>query len=195
MGRDLWADLSRFFGVELAATRSNATGVEGVIEGALSVPTEISPHTLELLEQRTAADAALYEHAVARRGGVSDAPAMRDAAFAQQLVSFGNVGGSSAAAVANQSKIVRALEADLATARAQTDEQLSLTEEQARTAESLREDVIGLRAQIANQQRAIEWLERDGWPLVAVRGRLRHELLRVRRRSGRASNRPPDSPS
>jgi hypothetical protein len=114
LGNDMWPRLSQFFEVELEPLRSNVTREFGGLSDAAPVRLAITPATLELLEQRTAADAIVYEHALRRLTGASAAGIrrIRDAALADQLVRFGNDVGESAVAAYELASRIERLEQD-----------------------------------------------------------------------------------
>jgi hypothetical protein len=96
-GEKVWDGLSDFFGVRLEPSRSNAT------ENVKRRPdppgrVDFTPGALQLLEQRTGADAIVYERVLAGAGlSVPEIEALRGAAFANQLIRLGDLVGDSAA--------------------------------------------------------------------------------------------------
>jgi hypothetical protein len=112
LGDATWAGLSRHFGVELRPGRANETGASGLAAGREPVG-RISAHTLELLEARTASERLVYESVVAQRlGSREEARRLADAAFAAQLVRYGELMGQVAAQaeLASRDAHIRALE-------------------------------------------------------------------------------------
>ena len=126
-GQLMWERMSRFFGIALEPQRSNVTGVSVGLD-AEPIRVAITPGVLELLDRRTAADAILYEHVLVREGWHTAAVRrLRDAAFAEQLVTLGDVSGVSAAEAADlrrrlaeREREVSDLHAELAERDAQT---------------------------------------------------------------------------
>jgi hypothetical protein len=97
LGDSPWEGLSRVFGTTLVPNRANVTSDNASLAATLPALERITDRTIELLEQRSAADALVYEHALARAGIEGrHAQRMRDAAFAAQLVLYGDVAGRSA---------------------------------------------------------------------------------------------------
>ena len=87
---EAWRGVGRLFGVELKQVQANVTGAGAVAAGALPAPPLGGPETLELLEQRSAADAIAYRRVVARDYGAAGAARLADAAFADGLVRYGS---------------------------------------------------------------------------------------------------------
>lgn len=94
LGQPTWAGLTDFFDVQLTPVRANVTSQWPDAGGR----TRITEGTLDLLEQRTAADAIVYR-AFLRRAGIAGADAERFslAALAEQLTRFGESAGRAAA--------------------------------------------------------------------------------------------------
>ncbi len=123
MGDAVWQGLSLQFGVALEPVRANVTGAAGTLAHALPAPIAITPKTIELLEQRTAADAILYQHELARSGvRRREIERMRDAALAEQLARFGDVAGQSAAAAVHRAGLVDQLQSATEELRSRLDE-------------------------------------------------------------------------
>jgi hypothetical protein len=97
LGEKVWDRLSDFFGLRLEPLRSNVTqNVTRRTEASGRV--DFTPGALELLERRTGADAIVYERVLAGEGlGVREIEALREAAFATQLIRLGDLVGESAA--------------------------------------------------------------------------------------------------
>jgi hypothetical protein len=97
LGDSMWTGLSRFFGVSLAPMRLNTTAADGQTADAPDARLNITEHTLELLDARTAVDAIVYRHALASEGYSADrAERLSASAFADELVRLGDVAGASA---------------------------------------------------------------------------------------------------
>lgn len=94
---DIWTRMSEFFGVALELRWANVSGEGGVPVGALPFPRFDMKALLELLDERSRADRIVYDALLERRG-LSAARRRRiaDAAFATELVRFGDVAGSAA---------------------------------------------------------------------------------------------------
>jgi len=93
----IWDDLSEFFGRPLEATRANVSGADEVPEGALPVPESNTRVVLELIAQRSLADRIVYDTLVERRcGDREETRRIADAAFATELMRFGDMAGTSA---------------------------------------------------------------------------------------------------
>lgn len=94
---DVWGDISAFFGVELTPRRANVSGVGGVPDAALPVPRPDMRLALDLIEARSQADRIVYETLLASRlGSRHEAKRAADAAFAAELVRFGDMTGDAA---------------------------------------------------------------------------------------------------
>jgi hypothetical protein len=89
----MWAGLEAFFGLTLARVEMNLSGpTPWQISSELAGREPITDRTLELLEDRTAADALVYAAAL-RSAGLepSEVGRLRDVALAEQLVRFGEL--------------------------------------------------------------------------------------------------------
>jgi hypothetical protein len=89
----MWADLAQFFELPLTRVQNNVSSpMQEPTSGALDSPGPITARTLELLEARSAADTILYDAALETAGHTRSEPRrLRDAAFAEQLVRFGEL--------------------------------------------------------------------------------------------------------
>ena len=147
LGDSNWAGLSRFFKVPLAATRLNATTANGQAADAPAAELEITERTLDLLDARTAVDAIVYRHALAREGCSAErAERLIAAAFAAELLRLGDVAGTRPSELRERvrrqdaelhvhAEQLRVTEEDLqrtAARLADTRQQLSQTEDQLR---------------------------------------------------------------
>jgi hypothetical protein len=104
--------IERLFGVSLESMRVNVTGEGGSIVPAAPNETLVSAEALDLVEQRTAADRIVYDHALCRAGIQRDErERLTESAFARQLVKFGDLLGSRATMVVD-------LQAELSVKRA-----------------------------------------------------------------------------
>jgi hypothetical protein len=87
---ETWRGVGEVFGVELRPTYRNVTGRDEIQPGMVPVPSFGGTATLQLLEQRSAADAILYRRLASRSsGGEEGARELADTAFAEQLVRYG----------------------------------------------------------------------------------------------------------
>lgn len=94
---DVWARMSDFFDVPLEPVRAHVTGTLDVAEGALPLPPYDMREMLEMLDERGRADRLVYDTLLVRRcGSVAEARRIADAAFATELVRFGDLMGESA---------------------------------------------------------------------------------------------------
>lgn len=94
---DVWGDLSRFFGVTLEPVRTNVTGEGEMPQGALPIPSFDMEAVLDLIDRRCAADQIVYDALLDRHCADRDeARRVADAAFAEELVRFGNLTGPAA---------------------------------------------------------------------------------------------------
>jgi hypothetical protein len=141
LGERLWGGLGEQFGVALAPTRLAITGVgeQAVKPGGF----ELTAPALAALNQRTAADRIVYEHALVR-AGVADADRAQlcELAFLRQLVRLGDVLGRSAAELATASEQLATTSRQLGSAT----EQLATTSEQLATAAEQLQIVYGSRS-------------------------------------------------
>lgn len=104
---DIGHDMSRFMGANLPLPRANVSGEGKVRAGALPIPRLDMRKVLDLIEERSAADRVVYETLLARRlsGGHVEARRTADAAFAAQLVRFGDLLGQSATRLSSSNPI------------------------------------------------------------------------------------------
>lgn len=178
LGESSWAGLSRFFEVPLAPMRLHTTTADGLAaetRGKL----EITERTLDLLDARTAVDAIVYRHAVAREGcPAGRAQRLIAAAFADELVRLGNVAGAHPRELRER---VRRKDAKLH----ESAEQLRRVEEELqRTAAGLDET----RRQLAHAEDQLRWhrIWLDGiqrsvsWRLTAPARAAKRMLTRAR---------------
>jgi hypothetical protein len=94
---DVWSDLSSFFGVPLDRVRTNVSGDGDVPDGALPFPPFDMKVVLDSIERRSVADRIVYEALLGRScGDAGEARRIADAAFAAELVHFGDVTGTAA---------------------------------------------------------------------------------------------------
>jgi hypothetical protein len=187
LGDSMWRGLSGFFGVSLTPVHLNTTAAKRENSNALSVNAEISTRTLDLIEARTAVDAIIYRHALAAAGcSGSAAEDLCAAAFANELVRFGDVAGSSA----SESRELIATIRELRQRLAQRDDELDLSiEELERRDELLRGTEARLRSVEEELRNHREWLDdiqaSSSWRLTAPVRRAKHGLLRLRARRPR----------
>jgi hypothetical protein len=141
MSDAVWSGLARMFGVELTPLRHNVTGERGCVGSAVPLEAPITDRTLDLIAQRTAADTIVYEHALEQAGlGRHEAQALRDTAFAQQLVRFGDLVCSPAAKAVGVAQAIEGHEHELDSPRL------------------IRADVEELRGQLRVRDRELEGL-------------------------------------
>lgn len=92
---DVWAGMSRFFGATLEPVRTNVTGEGELPVGALPIPAFDMEAVLELIDQRSAADRIVYDTLLGQRcADQEEVRRVADAAFAAELVRFGNLTGA-----------------------------------------------------------------------------------------------------
>ncbi len=112
-GEALWDGLSRFFGFPLQAGHSaNVTSATGTLSAAVPGQMKITPRTLRLLELRTAADAIVYDWAAHPSVERPNRRWLREAAFATQLVRFGDLIGHTAAMTTKQAVLLEELQSE-----------------------------------------------------------------------------------
>lgn len=114
----LWAELSRFFGVRLARATVNVTGQA---PGAAPQPSDeglVTDDAFELLERRCAVDRIVYRHLAAHAcGDRKPVDRLADVAFARQLARLGDAIGDSAEQLAEATRSISALTAELSAVR------------------------------------------------------------------------------
>jgi hypothetical protein len=98
LGAGTWEGFARFFDLDLEQTHSNATAAGGSAAAERTPIRGITAEALDLLRDRTAADALVYESVLSRRAHTdADIARRRAEAFASQLVRTGDVAGPTAA--------------------------------------------------------------------------------------------------
>jgi hypothetical protein len=112
LGEHAWRGVGEHFGVSLDQRQTNVTGELGSAASSGDDGNVLTDGVLELLEQRSGADALIYDHALAAAGIASRAERQRisNHAFAAQLVRLGDLCGASAAKAARHDARERALE-------------------------------------------------------------------------------------
>jgi hypothetical protein len=94
--------VERLFDVKLEPMRVNVTGEDNNVIPAAPHERLVSAQTLDLLEQRTAADRIVYDHALDRAGVRGhQRERLAESSFAQQLVRLGDLLGTRAAMVSD----------------------------------------------------------------------------------------------
>lgn len=97
LGDVVWRGLSGFFGVALAPDRRNVTSRRPMPSDAEPLGRPLTARTIGLIHSRTAADALLYQRALAGAGCSAEECAwLPDAAFANRLLQLGISAGHSA---------------------------------------------------------------------------------------------------
>lgn len=100
-GQSAWDGVGHISGVKLERHRSNVTGELGSVAADRDDVGALTAGALELLEERTAVDALIYDQALDRAGlDKSERNRVIDDAFASQLVRLGDLCGVSAASAA-----------------------------------------------------------------------------------------------
>ncbi len=184
LGGSIWQGLARLFNVELRPSKLNVTAELG--NPATTGPEEklITAETLDLIEQRSAADLLVYDHALARAGlDASDRQRLEYGAFAQQLVKLGDLVGNSAAQAAEQAVIVEALRGQLEDQErlhTELDETRGRLQMRERTVQDL-EDEIRRRDEDMDKLRC--WLDlvhtSASWRLTAPFRAAKHAIQRL----------------
>lgn len=114
LGDDAWRGVARLFAVTLDPINVNVTG-EHVIPVATQSEEELfGSDVLELIEQRSASDLLVYDHALVQAGlDAYERRRLTDGAFARQLVKLGDLVGNSAAQAAEQAGAIEVLRSQL----------------------------------------------------------------------------------
>jgi hypothetical protein len=112
LGDSAWRGVGEHFGVTLRRQVLNVTGDLGSAVSSGDVGEVITDRALDLLEERTAADAIVYDYALERAGVASRDERMRlkRRALAAQLVRLGDLCGQSAVKVAQHDMVAAALQ-------------------------------------------------------------------------------------
>jgi hypothetical protein len=115
LGNHAWHGLGRHFGLRLEPKSVNVTGETHSPVAASPGEKLFTTDALDLLEQRSAADRIVYDHALAR-AGIRGREGLRLAgsAFAAQLIQLGDLLGASAARLAEQSQAAEDTRTELA---------------------------------------------------------------------------------
>lgn len=110
LGQQAWEGVGHTFDVTLEPRRAHVTGELGSAASIVDDGEVLTGAGLELLEERTAVDALIYDHALERAGVASRERArVIKAAFASQLVRLGDLCGASAAKAARDAATVERL--------------------------------------------------------------------------------------
>ena len=99
--------------MELRPVKLNLTGEYGDPTAKKAGEKLLTHDTLDLIEQRNAADLFVYDHALARAELDGRTRRYRDAAYAHQLVRLGDLVGSSAARASEQADLITAMRAEM----------------------------------------------------------------------------------
>ena len=102
LGESAWRGVGEHFGVTLRSQVLNVTGDLGSAVSSSDAGDVVTDRALDLLEERTAADAIVYDYALERAGVASrdERTRLNERAFAAQLVRLGDLCGRSAAKAA-----------------------------------------------------------------------------------------------
>jgi hypothetical protein len=156
LGESLWNGLSGFFGASLAPVHVNTTASHGKTSDAPAASPEISTRTLSLLDARTAADAIVYREALRAAGrSARSAERLGAAAFASELVRFGDVAGSFASESRGLAQTIGELRQQLSR---MDDERQGAAEEQQRTTDELQRTTDARQRTAEELRRARELL-------------------------------------
>jgi hypothetical protein len=176
LGEFVWHGLRRMFDVKLDPTMVNVTEEFG---GLIEMEPEgrlLTTETVDLLEQRTAADLLVYDHALVRAGvDARERRLLGNSAFAHQLVKLGGLAGRSAVQVAEQAGLVEDLRSEKEEERRCWQAAL-LAHEQ--TLHAREQTIQGLEAEIIRGEEDIDRLRR--W-LTAVNASARWRLTTLLR--------------
>jgi hypothetical protein len=158
LGNLAWRGLGRMFGVELDPTTVNVTEDCG---SPLALEQEgrlITAETVDLLEQRSAADLLVYDHALARTGlDARERKLLRDGALAHQLAKLGDLTGRSAAQAAERAGLIETLRGEAEEERGRWQAELLANE---RVIQGHQETVRVLEAEIAHHKQDADRLRR-----------------------------------
>ena len=110
LGEFVWRGLRRMFDVKLDPTMVNVTEEFGNLIAMGQEGQLLTAETIDLLEQRTAADLLVYDHALVRAGvDARERRLLANGAFARQLVKLGDLAGRSAVQAAEQAGLIKEL--------------------------------------------------------------------------------------
>jgi hypothetical protein len=98
LGESIWRGIGKVFGVTLRPSRANVTGSQSRTPLRISSSeTSFDEETFELLQERSAADAIVYDHVLMQAVKSEDERArIRGGAFASELVKYGELIGPAA---------------------------------------------------------------------------------------------------
>jgi len=154
LGDSAWRGVARLFNVTLEQIKVNMTGELVSLTAIGPGETLLTADALDLIEQRSAADLLVYDHALTRAGlDARERRRLSDGASAHQLVKLGDLVGHSAAQAAKQTRAVGVLRSQL--------------EEQRRSHAELNEmhelEVQGLKDEVRRRDEDLErlrsWLD------------------------------------
>ena len=173
LGDSAWRGVGEHFGVTLRSQILNVTGELGSAVSSSDAGEVLADGALDLLEERTAADAMVYDYALERAGVASrdERTRLGERAFAAQLVRLGDLCGRSAA---------KAAEYDIAAGNLQVLEagQRSLLERERALQEELRckdEELGRMRGWLEAVLGSASW--RATAPLRSAKRRVRRSQL------------------
>jgi hypothetical protein len=172
LGTGTWLGVGRLFGVTLAPVSVNVTGASIPLFAMGSEEALITADALDLLEKRNAADLLVYDHILARVGlDSAERRRVRDQAFANQLVKFGDLVGHSAARAAERGEVIE-------TQRHELDERERLdTEQHKLTVRSLHEEVERREEELDEARRRLAAVHASAsWQLTSPLREARHSM-------------------
>ncbi len=158
LGEAVWSGLGGMFGVTLQPNAFNATEDHGALIPIGPNERLLTAETLELLEQRNAADLLVYDYALVRAG--LDAPERRlltDSAFASQLVRLGDLIGRSAAQAAERVEQVKALQGEAEEERGRRQAAVVQLEKET---QARQKRIQHLEAEVARHEETVDRLRR-----------------------------------
>lgn len=184
LGESMWRGVERLLGLSLERLTVNATADPLRLTAPQRGEQLFTADALEVLEQRVAADALVYQHALTGAGlHASERRRLTERAFASQLVKLGDLAGSSAAHVSEQTEALAAMRGQLeSSARVQAELQETCARLDLRDRElgELRDD---LRRSEDGAARLRAWLDAvhasASWRLTAPLRVGKHGLRRV----------------
>jgi hypothetical protein len=185
LGDSVWQGLARLFDVKLKPAKLNVTEELGDPTATGLGEQLLTVETLDLIEQRNAADLLVYDHALAHAGlDVRERRQLSDGAYAHELVKLGDLVGHSATRVAEQAAAVEVLRSQVLERDrshvAELEESRGRLLAHERTIQGLRDEVHRRDGELDRLRRWLNAVHASGsWRLTAPLRAAKHGIQRL----------------
>jgi hypothetical protein len=184
LGSDVWQGLARLFDAKLEPARLNVTEELGSPMAVGPGEELVTAKALDLIEQRSAADLLVYDHALSRAGlETRERQRLGDGAFAHQLVKLGDLVGNAAAHAAEQAMVLEELRGQLQDQmglHAQLDEARGRLQMRERTAQNLEDELCRRDEDLDRLRRWLDAVHSSAsWRLTAPLRAAKHAVQRL----------------